>query len=233
MRPSKLKTAQENMESTLNKMWFHWPVLLASHFLMAVVGAMFIGFIPEVVLGRLYYNSGLEPYSPAIALSALLLGYFVSSRVLSVRAARWTWTLGALWLLVGVHELTTSWNGSWSPEKTRWGYALANLVGSTRRCSGSECLYEFFFTTPFAATVMYSVGAYLANRGNPEFANFGSLREFSILHRSGSNFSGSEKNLASRCMSHWLITMLARAGIQYPPISTSLITVRARLHVGG
>jgi hypothetical protein len=125
---------------------------------------MLLGFLPEALTSRLYYNSGLEPYSPAIAASALLLGYFVSSRVLSSRAAMWTWLVGVLWLLVGVQELTSHWSANWSPEKTRWGYALANLFGPTLKCSGSECLYELFFTTPLAASVMYSIGAYLRER---------------------------------------------------------------------
>ena len=49
-------------------------------------------------------------------------------------------------------------------EKTRWGYAIANLFGPTIKYSGSECLYELLFTTPFAASVTYSLGAYLRRR---------------------------------------------------------------------
>lgn len=140
-----------------------WLVLLALHFIVAVAGGMLIGFLPEALVSRAYYNTGLEPYSPAIAVAALLLGYFVAYR-LRVRVAMWTWTIGVLWLVVGVNELTRHWSASWSPEKTRWGYAIANLFGPTIKCSGSECLYELLFTTPFAASVMYSIGAYSRRR---------------------------------------------------------------------
>jgi hypothetical protein len=133
---------------------------LAIHFLVAVLGGMFIGFLPEALVGRFYYNTGLGPYSPAIACSALLLGYFIAYRVLGGRSASWAWLAGVLWLLVGIWDITRFWSASWSPEKTRWGYMLANLFGPSLKCSGTECLYELFYTTPFAASVMYSIGAY-------------------------------------------------------------------------
>ena len=152
------------MESSVNKMLAVWPVLLALHFVLAAVGGMLIGFFPEALIGKLYYNTGIEAYSPAIAVSALLLGYFVSYRVLSSRAAMWTWVVGALWLLFGIQEIAIGWNANWSPERTRWAYAFANLFGSSVRCSGSECLDELLFTTPFAASVTYSIGVYLRER---------------------------------------------------------------------
>jgi len=154
----------ENLESSGNRRLLLWPVLLACHFFLAVAGGMLIGFFPEALIGRAYYNTGLEPYSPAVAVSALLLGYFVSLRLFSLRAATWTWLVGVVWLLVGVHELTKSWSASWSAEKTRYGYALANLFGPTLKCSGSECLYELFYTTPFTASVTYSIGVFLRKR---------------------------------------------------------------------
>jgi hypothetical protein len=141
-----------------------WPLLLILHFLFATLGGMVVGFIPEVVTSRLFYNTGIEAYSPLIALTALVLGYFAGARVLGFRAGNWTWTLGLIWLLIGVRELTSYWNASWSPEKTRWEYALANLFGPTLRCSGTECLYEFLFTTPFVASLTYSIGLYSRKR---------------------------------------------------------------------
>lgn len=152
------------MENSVRKMLVVWPVHLTLHFLLATGGGMLIGFCPEALIGKLYYNTGIEAYSPAIALTAFLLGYLVSFRLLSPRTATWTWVVGALWLLVGIQELTIGWNASWSPERSRWSYAVANLFGSTLRCSGSECLDELLFTTPFAASVMYSIGAYLRER---------------------------------------------------------------------
>jgi hypothetical protein len=152
------------MENSVDRAPFLWLALLVWHFVIAAVGGMFIGFLPEALVSRIYYNTGFEPYSPAIATSAFLLGYFVSYRFLSARVAIWTWAIGVAWLVVGVYELTSHWSASWSPEKTRWGYAIANLFGSTLKCSGSECLYEVFFTTPFAASVLYSIGAFLRKR---------------------------------------------------------------------
>ena len=128
---------------------------------------MFIGFLPEALVGQLYYNTVIGAYSPIIAISAFLLGYFVSFRILSLRAATWTWTLGLVWLLVGVHELSSHWSAWWSPEKTLRGYVLANLFGPTLKCSGSECLYEVVLTTPFAASIMYSIGAYIRQHRLP------------------------------------------------------------------
>jgi hypothetical protein len=124
----KLEGLTVNMENSVNRVLFFCPVLLASHFVLAVAGAMIVGFLPEALLSKLYYNSGLEPYSPVIAAAALLLGYLVGFRLLSLRTATWTWVPGVLWLLVGVQQLTSHWGASWSPEKTRWGYAIANLL---------------------------------------------------------------------------------------------------------
>jgi hypothetical protein len=112
------------MEYSFSRVLLFWPVLLASHFFLAVAGAMLIGFVPETLVSKLYSNRGLEPYSPAIAAAALFLGYFVGFRLLNLRTATWAWAPGLLWLLVEVYHLTTDRSASWSPEKTRWGYAL-------------------------------------------------------------------------------------------------------------
>ena len=124
---------------------------------------MIIGFLPEALISRMYYNSGLEPYSPVIAATSFGLGYFVADRILNGRAATFVWIIGVAWMVFGIYDTTRYWSASWSPEKTRWGYALANLFGPTVKCSGSECLGELFFTTPFAASITYSVGACLRN----------------------------------------------------------------------
>src|SRR2546430_3556533 len=49
-----------------------WSVSLIVHYFLAVAGGMITGFLPEVVLSRAYYNTGLDPYPPAIALTAFL-----------------------------------------------------------------------------------------------------------------------------------------------------------------
>lgn len=152
------------MEDLIEKVLFSWPWLLVVHFFVAAAGGMFVGFLPEALVGQLYYNTAIEAFSPMIAISAFLLGYFVSFRILSLRAAPWTWILGLAWLIVGIREVSSGWSASWSPEKTVWGYVLANLFGPGLRCSGSECLYEVIFTAPFAASITYSIGAYLRQR---------------------------------------------------------------------
>lgn len=151
-------------KTRFRKGYLTWPILLALHFILAAAGGMLLGFLPEALVSPFYYNTLFEAYSPMIALTALLLGYFLSFRILGLRSAEWTWTLGILWLLVGVHELRSGWNASSSPETTRWGNVLANLFGPTGKCSGSECLYELLFTTPFTASITYSIGAFLRRR---------------------------------------------------------------------
>ena len=151
------------MESSVNKLSL-WPLVLIFHFLLAAGGGMLIGFLPEALVGRPYYNTGLEPYSPMIAVSAFLLGYFLSSRLLDLPSARWTWIIGLAWLLFGIWDDTRHWSPMWSVEKTRWRYVLANFFGPTISCSDSECIGELMYTTPFAASVTYSLGAFLRNR---------------------------------------------------------------------
>ena len=75
------------MKNSIQQRLLAWPMLVAFHFLLAAAGGMLIGFLPEGLVSGLYYNSGIEPYSPVIALVAFLLGYFLSFRVLGLRAA--------------------------------------------------------------------------------------------------------------------------------------------------
>jgi hypothetical protein len=141
-----------------------WPVSLIAHYFIAVVGAMIIGFVPEALLSPLYYDTRLEPFAPAIAFTALLLGYFVSYRVFRAHAARWIWVLGLLWLTFGMFDETKFWSPSWSSEKSRAGYALAQFFGPSSKSGASEGLLEVFYTMPFVASVMYSVGSYVRKR---------------------------------------------------------------------
>jgi hypothetical protein len=126
---------------------------------VAAFGSIVIGFFPELLTEKLTSNSVFEPYSPAIAVVALLLGYFFSFRVLKMTGATFTWIVGLLWLGFGVYDTAHGWNASWSVEPTRWQYVVANLFGKTSQCSGTECLGEFIYTTPCIALFMYSLGA--------------------------------------------------------------------------
>ena len=154
----------DDKTATISAQWVSWFVSCAAHYFIAVAGAMIIGFLPEALVSRAYYNTGLEPYSPMIAFTAFLLGYMVSSSRFNGRAAMFVWIIGLAWMMFGIYDTTRYWSASWSPEKTRWGYMLANLFGPTLKCSSSECLGELLFTTPFVASITYSIGAYIAKR---------------------------------------------------------------------
>jgi hypothetical protein len=120
-----------------------------------------VGFVPEAFASRIYYNSGLEPFSPMIATTAFLLGYFAAGKVLNGRAATFVWIIGLVWIVFGLYDETRNWSATWSPQQTRLGYALANFFGPSEKCGASECLAELLFTTPFAASIAYSLGAYV------------------------------------------------------------------------
>ena len=154
-------TASHNTTAPVTNQTLPWPISWLAHYFVGVLGAMIIGFFPEAFVSRMYYNTGIEPYSPMIAATAFLLGYFVAGRILNGRAATFVWIIGLAWMVFGIYDETRYWSASWSPEKTRWGYALANFFGPTVKCSGSECLAELLFTTPFTASITYSIGAYL------------------------------------------------------------------------
>jgi hypothetical protein len=127
------------------------------HFFLAVLGSIAIGFLPEASIGRLYYNTGLEPYSPMILVVAGCLGYWVNKKV-GHSSARWIWILGIAWLTWGAWEETTYWYNSPS-YASRMQDVIDNFFGRTSSCSNSECLAEFFFTTPCAISIVYSVAA--------------------------------------------------------------------------
>ena len=147
-----------------------WPVLgswlisLIAHYFIAMAGGMIIGLLPELYLSYLYHGTVLESFAPAMALTALFWGYFISQRVFRARAASWTWAIGFLWLAFGIYDETRFWNPSWSHEKTRWAFAFAEFLGPSSKCSDSECLGVVMFTWPLVTSVMYSIGASLRKR---------------------------------------------------------------------
>lgn len=114
---------------------------------------MLIGVGPEAAISRYYYNTYMEPYSPAILLISLVLGYFVN-RKMGSRAAQWVWVPGLLWLLFGIYE-----TGKYPWGASRLQYVVDNLFSPTAKCNGSECIGEVLFTTVFSATVGYSIAA--------------------------------------------------------------------------
>jgi hypothetical protein len=118
---------------------------------------MAIGFLPEASIGHLYYNTGLEPYSPMILVIAGCLGYWVN-KIVGHASARWIWISGIAWLAYGALDESTYWYNS--PGYTsRMQFVIDDFFGRTSTCSSGECLAEFFFTTPCAISIVYSVTA--------------------------------------------------------------------------
>lgn len=131
------------------------------HWVVGTGASMILGFLPEGLLGRYYVNTGIEPFAPVIAATALVLGLAFSGRFRNGQGASWVWIFGLLWLAIGIYDLRSGWSPSWSTQHSSWAYAMVNLFGPTSACSGSECLGELLYTMPFTAAVSYSVGAFI------------------------------------------------------------------------
>ena len=143
--------------------WMRSLMSLAVQYFVAVVGGLIIGFFLEMFLSRAYDQTPLASFT-AIALTAFLLGYFISPRIRKGHAATFVWVVGLLWFIYGAYDSVSYWSASWSPEKTRWSYMLAQLFGPTSTCGDSECLGELFFTAPLITSISYSTGAYIRKR---------------------------------------------------------------------
>jgi hypothetical protein len=143
-----------------------WQTLLTQyvgHYVAAVVGSMLLGLVPEGLLSNAYVNTPLSTFPPFILASAALLGYFVNRRF-GHRTALFIWGVALGWFALGFWELCRNWSPAWDYHRTRWAYAAANLFGPTPRCSGTECMYELFFTFPLATSCVYSLFALLGLR---------------------------------------------------------------------
>jgi hypothetical protein len=139
-----------------------WLALLLLHCVFLAVATVTAGVLLEVTLD--HFGANLWPFAPGIAFVALLTGYFVVSQGQSRRAAAWTWTVGVVWFSVGIYDAAWGWDPAWSLEKSRLAYVIVDLFGPADKCSASECVGVGFFTMPFTATVLYSIGAYIKIR---------------------------------------------------------------------
>jgi hypothetical protein len=129
-----------------------WPGLFL-HYVLAVVGSIVIGFVPEIFVEDTNPGSILEPYSPMILIVAGFLGYLLN-KSLGHPAARWIWVLGVAWLAWGAISDSTYWYNS--NASSRMQYIWVQFFGT---CTNSECAGQFLFTTPCAISIIYSVAA--------------------------------------------------------------------------
>jgi hypothetical protein len=146
----------------MSKSFLLYPVRVAGHYIVAVAGGMTIGLILEGTVGRFYSHTIFEPFAPCIAMTAFALGAVVSYHLDRVHLASWTWTIGLIWLLVAIRELTHSWDPRWAHTRTAWEYARSQLlpVPLYDNCGNTECLYQLLFAVPFIASVAYSAGGF-------------------------------------------------------------------------
>lgn len=131
------------------------------HCILGVAGSVSLGILPEAFLSRYYFNTGIEAFAPAVAVTALILGFAFGGIISKGQGASLAWIFGLLWLGIGILDVRKGWNPAWSPEPSAWAHVKANLFGKTSACGDSECLNELFVTMPFTASVMYSLGAFI------------------------------------------------------------------------
>jgi hypothetical protein len=149
----------------MSKSFLYYPTRVLLHFFVASAGGFMVGLIPEALVGRIWRFTPVEPFAPGMAFAALLIGYFFSNRLTGRSpVGQWAWTIGSVWFLYGLHELTRSWSPTWSNEKSAWDHAKGQLFGPNRVCGDSECLYQFFFTLPLVLSLTYSLGALVKAR---------------------------------------------------------------------
>lgn len=127
------------------------------HSVLAIPVAMILGLIPEALASSIYHNTFLEPFTPMIVLTAVILAV-LSSKWIRSSVARWVWTLPSAWFLYGFYDATRYWSPVWDSSSSKWSHAFKELL--TTQCGSSECLGELFFTTPLVCSVVYSL-AYL------------------------------------------------------------------------
>jgi len=144
----------------MSRTFLLYPVRVFAHYVVAAVSGMTIGLVLEGTVGRVYARTIFEPYVPCIAITAFVFGLLVSYRIDRVHLASWTWTIGLLWFLTAIRELTHGWDPRWAHTRTAWGYAKSQLIPSYHSCADSECLYYLFYTVPLVASVAYSLGGF-------------------------------------------------------------------------
>jgi len=93
-------------------------------------------------------------------LSGAIMGYLVNRNARDLTALL-VWLIPLAWLIYGIRDSTSSYSEIWA-HQSRSAYIWDNFFGMS--CSGSECLNELLFTTPFLSSISYSVTSYLVSR---------------------------------------------------------------------
>jgi hypothetical protein len=105
------------------------------------------------------------PFFLGALLGGAIMGYLVNRNVRDLTALL-VWLLPLAWLIYGISESAMSYSHAWA-HQSRSAYIWDNFFGT--RCSGSECLDELLFTTPFLSSISYSVTSYIMSRkANPQ-----------------------------------------------------------------
>jgi hypothetical protein len=95
----------------------------------------------------------------------LILAYV--NRALGIRAANWIWVFGLGWLVFGIQDALRSYDPRWhrgcSVTQT---IVNAFFVGGHRCGGGEDALYGLLFTLPTVASAGFSVGSWVALRGD-------------------------------------------------------------------
>jgi len=100
------------------------------------------------------------PFFLGALLGGAIMGYLVNRNVRDLMALL-VWLVPLAWLIYGIRDFTASYSEVWA-HQSRSAYIWDNFFGT--RCSGSECLNELLFTTPFLSSISYSVTSYVMSR---------------------------------------------------------------------
>ena len=127
--------------------------MVTVHFFVAEILGFVVGLLPQLAIDRFVRDKWYEPFVPGMALTAILLGYFLSRFIGRGRGAVWVWAIGFLFIAPWIYSGLQSKHG--------WDWMMRNIFGPTKACNETECMGELFATIPFVISVAYSIGALL------------------------------------------------------------------------
>jgi hypothetical protein len=144
--------------------------LSKKHLVMLLV--RYLGHLGSATLAAGIIAAAVEitvPFRDPFFLGALfggaIMGYLVNRNVRDLTGLL-VWLVPLAWLIYGISESAMSYSQAWA-HQSRSAYIWDNFFGT--RCSGSECLDELLFTTPFLSSVSYSITSYIvSSRASPQ-----------------------------------------------------------------